>query len=498
MWNIFALSNYYFSLNVFASLTLLAVSWLYYDAYKALNNRRELWKVLGFIILSISFLFRGMDLSGISLSEISNYQLLFKNIDVYLRVIGYTLLVIGLLVDPLQPKPATKKVGALILVTFPSLLFLSPVVASIVAILYLRRASVGLERHIYPPAISFFFLAIYELLFSLNSFQSSTNLNLFKLVSPFGPIWITQTVVLLIAIFVLGRWVFRYLLKQFQSQIFMIQMALVLIIYLIVTVGFTGLLINNLKSQILNELKSQAKVLEFAFDAKRAELASTAKLLVQTSQVQGSEPLRYDSLVIFDKDGVVTYRAEDTERKGDSISGDPVVKKVLLGKETSSVVVKDGVVAPTVMLIAGVPVVTGGEVTGGVMIGELIDNSYIEGFTKLTGLRVGVYGNDTLTAGGTVGIKEGNKDVKEKVLVKGENYVAETRWLNTPYLSVYAPLLDSDNNPVGMYFVGRPQIEVLGLATKTLEIVFIGTIILLFLSMIPSKLIAKSIAKQIK
>lgn len=493
MWSIFSLSNLYFAVNLFSALTLLAVSWLYWDAYKALNQKKELWKVFGFTILALSFLFRGMDLSGIVGTDISVYQTLFKNIDIYLRVLGYSILVVSLLIDPLQPKP---KVSMFVLLAFPPLYFISPILAVFVAVLYLRRASLGLERHVYPPGVAFFFFAVYEVLFSLNLFRDTTNLINFNLLAPFGLIWYLQLASLAIAITFLAKWVFRYLLKQFESQLFMIQMGLVLAIYLVVTVGFTGLLINNLKNQILQELTSQAKVLNFVFDAKRSQLLSDAKLIAVTNQPETITT--HDSLIIFDKDGVVTYRAEDTERKGDSISGDLLVKRILEGFDGSNTVVKDGVVSPIISIVSGTPILKDGVVVGGVLVGEIVDNSYLEGFSKLTGLSTAIYGGDTLSAGGTVGIKETSSAVKEKVLVKGETLSFENRWLNRSYLSVYSPMKDVDGNTVGMFFVGRPTVEVLALASRTLEIVFLGTIALLMLSMIPAKMISNSIAKQIK
>lgn len=495
MWNIFALSNLYFALNVFAALVFLSVAWLYFDAYKELHSKRELWKVAGFIIIAISFLFRGLDLQAVLPTEISYLQTVFRGMDLYARILGYSVLVFGLLIDPLQDKP---KLSAFILMATPTLLFLSPTLAAFVAVLFLRRASIGLERHLYPPSIAFFFLAFYELLFSSSLFRETTNLSLFSLVDIFGPLWITQLVVLTIGIGFLARWVFRYLLKQFESQLFMITMGLVLTIYLIVTVGFTGLLINNLKGQILNELKSEANVLSFALNAKKSELLSYARLVASLGPLNIPENVKYDSLVFFDTNGIVTYRGEDTERKGDSMSGDKLVRKVLDGKDGVDVVVKDGVVAPTVMVISGTPVLENGKVVGGVMVGQLVDSAFLSGFEKLTGLKAAVYGGDTLSAGGTIGAKESNQKIKDKVLKNGEVYALESRWLNVSFLSVYSPLKDVEGNPVGMTFVGRPQVDVLLLASNTLEIIFLGTILLLLLSMIPAKMISKSISKQIK
>lgn len=489
MWTIFALENLFFALNVFFGLVLFSVAWLYFDAYLELKNKRDLWKIIGFCLLGVSFMARGLDLRSI---------VIFQSIDIWLKVAGYLLLIIGLIIDPLQKKP---KLAAIFIISIPSLFFMPPVLAAIVAMLYLRRASVGLERHLYPPAISFILVSIYELLFSLNNFRETTNLNIFNLLAPFGLVWKLEIGILLFAIIFMARWVFKYLLKQFQSQLFMVMMGLVLSIYLIVTVSFTGLLLNNLKTQILHELDSQSKVLDFALNSKKSELLSDAKLISKSNidDVESKDfNIQHDLFVIFNKDGVVTYRAEDTERKGDSISGDELVKRVLDGKESSNVVVKDGVVAPSVMLVSGSPILKDNKIDGGVLIGDLIDDAYIEGFSKLTGLKAAVYGGDILSAGGTIGTKESSQMVKEKVLIKGESYSVENRWLNRSFLSVYTPLKNVEGNPVGMIFVGRPQLEVLNLASKTIESIFLGTIILLFISMIPAKIIANSITKQIK
>jgi methyl-accepting chemotaxis protein len=278
-------------------------------------------------------------------------------------------------------------------------------------------------------------------------------------------------------------------------------MSLVLSIYLVVTVSFTGLLLNNLKEQILNELESQSNVLSFVFDAKKKELLSSAKLLSQNVENGieiASENGDHDMLVIFDKDGTVTYRGEDTERKGDSISSDPLVKRIIEGQEGSNVVVKDGVVAPTIILVSGSPIYKDGEISGGVIVGDLIDEAYLNGFSKLTGLKAAVYGGDTLSAGGIIGAKETKKEVKEKVLIKGEMYSLENNWLNRSFLSVYSPIKNVEGNVIGMVFVGRPQSEVLDLASRTLISIFAGTIFLLIMSMIPAGIIANYINKQIQ
>ena len=97
-----------------------------------------------------------------------------------------------------------------------------------------------------------------------------------------------------------------------------------------------------------------------------------------------------------------------------------------------------------------------------------------------------------------MGIKEENAQVKSQVLEKGESLNLALKILGVPYLGVYLPLKDITEKPVGVIFVGEPQTEVLQTAGASIELTFISTVALLLLSVIPSYLIAKYIAKQVE
>ncbi|MEI8232817.1 MAG: hypothetical protein WCG44_03670, partial [bacterium] len=66
--------------------------------------------------------------------------------------------------------------------------FALPILAIMVAFLYWRRASIGLERHLKKVSIGFLFLALYELLGLSSLFRGSQSVAIFKLVAPFGVI----------------------------------------------------------------------------------------------------------------------------------------------------------------------------------------------------------------------------------------------------------------------------------------------------------------------
>ena len=96
-----------------------------------------------------------------------------------------------------------------------------------------------MERHLKPVSLGFFILGLAELLGVSIGFRDTANVALANLVAPFRPLWITERVILLIAIYIFGRWVWGYLLKRFETQLFMIFTTATLAIFLITTVAFS-------------------------------------------------------------------------------------------------------------------------------------------------------------------------------------------------------------------------------------------------------------------
>lgn len=539
MWYQFFLENIHFAINLVAALMFFAVSWLYLDAWFSRKRLREIPRWLGFLLLAISFVFSGIHIeSSILASPILDQSVGLILLEVS-RILGYVLLIISLIIEPLQPKPSHKKknpstssgqesVNVLIPMGFMpaiySVQFLFPILSVVVGFFYLRRATIGLEDHVKSVAYVFFILAISEILGALTLFQTTNNVTLFNIVSSFGPIWIIQHIVLLISIIVLSKWAFGYLLKRFQSQMFIVFSFSILVIFLLTTVSFTALLVRQLETDTLSHLTSDVKVLGFAVESKQAEAVSDAQALAQNAQVielVGSRSLtqlfevseafllakKESFLIITDENGVVLARGEDKEHIKDSLSDDPLVKKALAGEAVSGVITKDGVVSPQISIRGASPIKSGGEVIGAVVTGVAIDDAFVDNMKKATGLEASIYGDNKISATTLLaadgktrlnGISEENKNIKSKVLGKGEAYSGGISFANVPYYASYLPLKDIDNNPVGMLFVGSRQIGVLQTAARSIELTFIVAAFLLVFSVIPALLISKYIARQLE
>ncbi|HSX35793.1 MAG TPA: cache domain-containing protein [Patescibacteria group bacterium] len=541
--------NVHFAISLFAALVFFAVFWLYFDAWTASRDNKDLVKCGGFLLVALSFVLHS---TLIEQSVLGTSQLgaIADTLATVLRIVGYVGIIIGQLVDPLQDKPQlegldtsqfsdtekaappakssvanTKKARA---VGFGSAANLShlllPLSAFTIAGLYWRRATTGLERHLKPLAIAFCFLTGFEVLSLASLWRSTDNPIVARLVAPFGPLWIAEQVFLLIGSVVLGWWVWRYLTRRFLSQLFMVFTTLTLAVFLVTTVSFTFLLVKNVQNESLSNLQTASNVLKYALSAKEAETLANASSVAESSDVVSAvlakdnkalanltstflHDKKQSSLIITTASGQVLLRAEDPARYGDSLSSDTLVRRALIGEPRSSISAQDGVLAPVVFVRSTTPIRDAAHnIVGTVTVGLEADNAFVDGIKHSTGLDSAVYAGNVRSAttfvapdgvSRLVGVKDTNASVQSTVLQKGKSFNGSVSILNRQFLAVYAPLKDIDNTVVGMLFIGVPQASILQDAGHSIELTFIVTAILLVLSIVPAFLISKYITKQL-
>jgi hypothetical protein len=184
MWIDFFLQNSHFVLSLFAALVFFAVFWLHFDAWLAGKDLKEAVKFTGFLFLSASFLIHSTHIESSLLSQTLGDSSLGIDLGNLSRLVGYLLIIVGQIIDPLQQRPDTSvvsKPNASVGLFLPSklsfLAFSFPILALSVGLFYLRRATVGLERHLKPVAISFFLLALSEILSLAVLFRNSDNID---------------------------------------------------------------------------------------------------------------------------------------------------------------------------------------------------------------------------------------------------------------------------------------------------------------------------------
>src|SRR3989304_2194319 len=287
MWIQFFLENTRFAISLFAGLVFFAVGWLYFDAWLEKRERKEQIRYLGFFLLALSFLFAATQVES-SLIEIPLPLLVRGTIDflsVAARIGGYLLIIRSLIIAPIHPRPDVDKLDTAVFLPpifkFSGFSLLYPVLCAWVGFLYLKRATTGLERHLKPVALSFFALALSELISVGFLFRNTTNVTLYNLVAPFGPLWFARYLTLGLAVFILGKWVFGYLLKRFFTQLFMIFTTSILLIFLLTAVSFTAVLVRNIQSETFRRLETDVGVLSYAIETKKAQTLSDAQLVAQ-------------------------------------------------------------------------------------------------------------------------------------------------------------------------------------------------------------------------
>ena len=535
MINQFFLANVHFAVSFLVALVIFAIWWLYYDAWFKERQWKEVPRLIGLLLIAASYVLQARLVESVTVETALASGQITSWLLVITRLLGYGLLLTGLLAKPLQQAPTKKYAGfnersdqkLSAVAAFGTgapwgLAF--PFLAGAVAWLYWRRATRGMERHLKPIAIGFFIIAFADLAALARLLRNTSNVSIHQLVAPFGPLWLLEHAALLIAAVVLGRWVWRYLLKRFDSQIFIILTTTVLAVFMITTTVFTGLLLRSLQAEALARLDTDAKVLDYTLDSLKDATLSDAEVVAQNQQVQTAvvaedidelaklaqsllltKQRRF--LVITGIDGQVLARGEDTERIGDSLSEDPTVKRALNEEATSSVVVQDGPLSPRVTIQSATPIKHAGRTIGTVLTGTVVDNAFVDGLKRTTGLEAAIYGGNVLSAttlvaadnrSRWVGVTEEDPTVVAQVLEQGNNYSGAVELFNTPYFAAYLPLKDVTGQTVGMLFVGRPQLTVLKTANRSVELTFFVAALLMVLSIIPSYLIARYISYQVR
>ncbi len=493
------------------------------------RQNRELLRLGGYLLLSISYLLG----STLVESNLAGFVLLGARVQVIMlmiRIVAYLWLIFGLLLEPIE-KRTTMSVAALVVVTPGVEVGLGwlmraviVVLAGAVALLYWRRGTVGLEAHVRKMAAAFSLMAGSEMMGMAAEFRDVARVTVYEWVAPFRWLWILEQVLLAFGVVLMVWWVWQYLIRRLHSQLYMIFIAVIMVVFLLTTVVFTSLLMRNFQKDVGKNLASDAKVMGVALETLKDAVEADARLFASDRVLAGAIENRDDGAMeelarqflvehdssfvwITDSFGRVLVRGEDSVRRGDSLSDDQVAARALRGEVAASMLVTEGVVAPKIILKAAAPVLRDKTVVGAVVTGTLIDDGFVDEVKTSTGLEVAVYAGDTLAAstledsidgGRWTGLREDNEQILEKVLEREDAYVGQVELLNVPFYAAYEPLKDLEGRVVGMLFVGKPQQVLFETAGKSIESAFVMMAGLFALSVMPAFLISRYITEQLR
>lgn len=528
----FLFINGHFTLNLLAGLVCFAVAWLYFDAWTGRHNMAEETKSLGFGLLSLGFVVHSTAIEQSLLQTSILGPETIGWLTMGFKLAGYAVLIFGQVIDPIQPLPKYRKASAVVpvgmwgvgLTPVQAVPFAYPVLAALTGWLYLRRATVGLENHLKPISWSILLLGGYETVGLASLFRKSVDISVVRLVEPFGPLWLVEHGFLLLAMGILGKWIWGYLVKRLETELLIIFTTTTLVVFLVTVVFFTTTAISNSREETLGNLQTNVAVLGFTVDGLKTTLLSDGQVLAQNPEmvraVVGRDRAtlrelattavlakKQTFLVVVSETGEVLVRADDPDKTGGSLSSDPLVRSALLGEEVSSISSTEGAMSPNVSVRSATPIWEGKKVVGAVVAGTTIDNAFLDGLKAATGLEASVYGGNVRSAttfvapdgkSRWVGIREETAEIKKTVLDEGEKYAGAVDILNVPYYAAYTPLKDVEGKNTGMLFVGVPQVRLLQAAAKSIERTFLVTAGLLVASVVPAYFVSRYIIDQIK
>ena len=172
-----------------------------------------------------------------------------------------------------------------------------------------------------------------------------------------------------------------------------------------------------------------------------------------------------DLCTITDAKGIVLARAH-SDKKGDSLADQDMVRAALQGQTVSGIVVST--VIP-ISIRACAPIMKDGAIIGTFSLGtSLVTEKFVDGLKRLSGLEVTFFKDDTrvmstITNNGkrVIGTKLGNPDLESAVLKRGQTEFRDLTIFGVPYKTAYWPVIDVDKKIIGMWFVGLPIQEYL-------------------------------------
>ncbi len=248
----------------------------------------------------------------------------------------------------------------------------------------------------------------------------------------------------------------------------------------------------------------------------------------RASENQGDSYMCVDMLSVVDANGTVLYRASNPEVRGDNVLGDPIVKKCLeektpqvftdlmsievikkenpglsqriemaIVKTPKSLEVKENHLSEGMVLRAAYPIVDDEQnLLGALVGGTLLNKNYTivdkiketeyhgekykghdMGFATIFqgGVRIStnVMTKDYKRAIGTVVSRE----VYEKVIGQGEDWIGRAFVVDDWYISSYTPIYDINRNIIGMLYTGILEAKYRDMKLRTIWI-FLGITIL--------------------
>ncbi len=391
-----------------------------------------------------------------------------------------------------------------------------------IAIILLLKYIVGLQKQHKNLLVGFIFFGLALFIQIVSKFLLQNDLRFIFWTQNLGGFWMLESAALVIGFLFIGKYALSFLRFRLKPQLFISFIAGSLTIFFVVTVVFLMVLINDFQKNTLFNLKASSKAIELSIIESRNDTILAAKALsdnekvisgIRTQESKIFEQSVQDILIISDVDfititntaGISIYNTYDTESFGENLSNDKYLKRALEGIPTNTLVKDPGVLSPTMVGKTYLPVVQNETVIGAIIVGYIIDDQLVDSIKKRTDLEITIFSDNVrvattfMTEDGLnrlTGTVENNEEIIDKVLKKGEIYGGVVDIFNVEHLAIYVPLRDSDENIIGMIFVGEPSEVLIAVANSSVQTTLKIITLLIFFFMIPIYFIIKKIAER--
>lgn len=515
------LLSIFLTTQVFAVVIFSINSWLFYDAYKLSGKRTDLYKSFGFFVLVSQYVLM-MIFQLVKVEEIALLQR-------YVLLIALASIIYGFSQEGIVTKPNSGKKSTKSVIPFLAFFIIDVLnlILSIFALLLIyRKVKKGFAKEYVPFARGLAFYCLHlALVLSLN--LSSSNIGpLENYAAEFGWLWNLSMVFEFIALYFIARWILNYIRFRIFPQALVAFSLLVLFVATASALLHAAFLMTSWKSDTLERLENDLAAIEVSIDQQKDNSIGAASLISKSPDLEDSMQTgdirrlaeimeefdetdfpSLDTLLVTNEVGEVLVSLRKDTLIGQSIAEDRLVQHALTKKQlVSSIYRNKSVLADEIEVKSTSPIVAAdGSTLGIVQAGYVLDDAFADKIKLKTGLEIGIYSGDRLSAT-TIVDEDGksrwqnaqniDKQVQEQVLEKSYVYSGETEVLGDSYYSVYSPLQDFEENSQGMLFIGRATEEITEKLQDSIVKTFLSSIIIQVLAVIPAYYFAKFIEKN--
>ena len=310
--------------------------------------------------------------------------------------------------------------------------------------------------------------------------------------------------------------------KSIRFKIFFTQNVLNILLFLIIVFLIYQTVNRQLNRHFDDNIRTQARFLQDELDRLKqtALLAGewfegSARLAQavnagdrQTALELGQTAMRAFGLhyfVVTDTDGNVIIRAHSPDAYGDNISNQRNIQLSLQGRKSTGI--EEGRVV-RLSIRAGTPLRDAdGSIIGAISTGFVFDDTrFVDDIKRAIGSEVTIFMGNTryqttiTNAAGQriVGTELGIPEIENQVLGRQQTYFGNSRILGEPFKAAYMPLIDLNNETIGMLFCGT-SMSVINLLNRNIitNVAVIFIIIILIITLIITYVVNRSVIQPI-